>query len=316
MTLEMEDLLDELGVRLGHSTAHEVFGLCPGHKENLGREDRTPKTWSVSRYTGAHYCFSCGFGGSMPELIMKLSKRSYWDALKLMREYDIDPADPDDLPKTYRPKGKVETFKTMPDHTLQVFGPPPEKELRRRKISLEAAAHYDVLWDDEVPCWICPIKLLGGALLGWQAKGKGYFDNYPESVPKSQTCFGIDKFEPGTTAILMESPLDAPHLWTEGFDGGLASFGVGVSDDQLRLILSLTDKLLLALDNDEEGERWTRRIITGDLGPKKPRGTAWGTKFNLEVINYKKTKAKDPGEMTGEQLEWALENAIHSTEYV
>lgn len=318
MSADLEGLLEEIGVRIGRETDDEIFGYCPGHKENLGREDRSPRTWSVNRATGNHHCFACGYGGTLPELVMEHGKLGYWGALKLLRDFEVDLADPDDLPTTYHDRGgkKAKVSKPLADDALAQFELPPDKELRRRKISAKAAAYYDIGWDPDIKCWITPIKLLGGQVLGWQAKNKRMFDNYPEGVTKQVTCFGIDRFEAGETAVLVESPLDVAHAYTEGFDGFLSSYGVGVSDEQMRLILSLTDRLVLALDHDDDGRAWTRRLITGDRGPRKPKGVAWGAKFDLHVINYSRTDAKDPGEMTGDEIEWALENAMHSSEWL
>lgn len=318
MSADLEALLEQIDVKLGRSTEHEVYGYCPGHKENLGREDRHPNTWSVSRYTGAHYCFSCEFGGSLVELIIRQTKCSLWNALKLMREYGIETADPGELPESYHKPNRKRTveIKRFSERELEQFVPVPDEQLRRRKLSAKSCAYYDVCWDSDLKSWITPIRLgVGGVLIGWQVKNQHYFDNFPEAVPKSMTLFGLNKFEPGSVAILVESPLDVVKLHTEGFDGGLSPFGVAVSDDQMRLLLGLTEDVVLALDNDDNGERWTRRIITGDRGPKKPRGIAWATKFNMTVFNYEKTDAKDPGEMTGDEIEWALTHAIHSTEY-
>lgn len=318
---ELEELLEEeLGIKLGHSTDHEVFGYCPGHMENLGRKDRSPRTWSVSRYTGAHYCFACTYGGSMIELIQYLRPEvGLWQALKLMREYGLEPADPNELPESYhsrKPRRNEESIKFMSEQELEQFEPVPREVAAKRGLRTDSLDYYGVLWDADIKAWITPIRLgPGGRLMGWQAKNKRLFDNYPAEVPKSLTLFGIDKLVPHSTAILVESPLDVVKLHSEGFDNGVSSFGVAVSEDQMRLLLSMTQDVVLALDNDDNGERWTRRLITGDRGAKKPRGVAWATKFNMTVFNYKRTDAKDPGEMTGDEIEWALAHAIHSTEY-
>lgn len=315
----LEELLEELGIKLGRSTDDEVYGLCPGHKEMLGREDRNPTTWSVSRHTGAHYCFSCEYGGTLVDLIQSLSKASLWDALGVLNEYGIDPYPDAELPESYhqKPRRRIEAAKTFNESRLDQFEPVPKRIARDREVSTASCAHYGVLWDEENECWITPIRHgPGGRLVGWQAKSDRFFENYPPEVPKSMTLFGLHKFEVNTTAILVESPLDVVKLHTEGFEGGLSSYGVAVSDEQMQLILSMTDTLILALDNDEAGVRWTRRLLTGERGPKRAKAVAWATRMNVFVFNYKRAKVKDPGEMTGDQIEWGLTNAIHSTEYV
>jgi DNA primase len=312
----LEDLLEEIGITLGRSTEDEVFGLCPGHKNQLGREDRKPTTWSVSRRTGGHYCFACEYGGSMVELIVELTKCSVWDALKLMRHYGIDPTDPEGMPDSYHERpSKTAKTKHLPEEALDQFDEVPAAQLEKRKLSAKSAKHYDVLWDSNIKCWILPVRLIGGALIGWQAKSARFFDNYPESMQKSSTLFGINRFESGEPAILVESPLDVVRLHTLGYDNAVAAMGTNVSDEQMRLLLSVTDEIVLALDNDDAGQRWMHRVITGHRGKRKQPGVAWGTKFKTYVFNYRKTDGKDPGEMSADEIEWGFEHAVAATDW-
>lgn len=321
MTHDLEGLLEEIGIGLGRSTDWEVYGFCPGHKERLGREDRRPTTWSVARTTGNHFCFSCGYGGTLPELIVEQVGGTTWGAMGRMIDHGMDPSDTADLPESFFDRrNQKPSPKHMDERRLDAFTEPPLKALRKRSLTPSAARHYGIRWSPGDKCWITPIRLVGGALIGWQAKGKRFFDNYPAKVPKSQTLFGADVFpeEHGTTAILMESPLDVPRLYAAGFEGGLAAFGVYVSDDQMRLLLSLTDELILALDNDDNGVTETHRLITGEnLRRKKNRqGIAWLTKFSdLRVYNYGDSSAKDPGEQDDDEIEWGIENAIPAIDW-
>lgn len=43
----------------------ELHALCPAH------EDRSP-SWSINAHTGVHHCFSCGFGGNVAKLVIRL----------------------------------------------------------------------------------------------------------------------------------------------------------------------------------------------------------------------------------------------------
>lgn len=317
---DLEALLTDIGIKLGRSTDWEVYGYCPGHKEILGRADRTPGTWSVARTTGNHYCFSCGYGGTLVDLILDRKGGTPWGALTRMREYGIDLSDPDDLPESFfeNRRRTADVPDHLGEHELARFVDPPLKVLKKRCLTPVSAKHYGVRWDAERRCWITPIRLVGGALLGWQEKNERFFNNHPKKVAKSKTLFGIDVLPANATAILVESPLDVCRLHSAGFLGGVSSFGVMVSDDQMRLLLSVTDELILALDNDDNGLRETRHLLTGEPrgGKFKKKGIPWLIKFaDIRVFNYGESDAKDPGEMAADEIEWGIENAVPAEDW-
>ena len=68
---EMESVLQGLGIEVVGSRGWEVQGMCPGHKERTGHEDRNP-SWYINAESGAHICFSCGFKGNLNSLIAYL----------------------------------------------------------------------------------------------------------------------------------------------------------------------------------------------------------------------------------------------------
>ncbi len=83
----------------------------------------------------------------------------------------------------------------------------------------------------------------------------------------------------------------------------------------MHLIKDFTDEVILALDNDDSGRKATRRLITGKR-PNKVSTTAWGNSLNVSVFNYGGSTAKDPGDMTDAEIEFGIDKAIHSTEWL
>lgn len=320
---DIEGLLEEIGIRLGRSTDWEVYGYCPWHEEILGRPDGHPTTWSVARNTGNSHCFSCGGGGTLIDLILRQRGGTAWAALSLMRQYGIDPTDVDTLPESFlgRRKGRS---RPAPDHldesALAGYVDPPLSALRKRHLTPAAARHYGVRWDAEEKCWITPIRLPGGALIGYQEKNERFFNNVPPKVPKSQTLFGIEVLENDVTAILVESPLDVLRIYGAGFEGAVAAFGVYVSPAQMGVLRSYTTEVILALDNDDNGRAETHRLITGEARGKRKKFAKpmvpWADKFpGLAVYNYGSSTAKDPGEQGDEEIEWGIMNAIPALDW-
>lgn len=134
--------------------------------------------------------------------------------------------------------------------------------------------------------------------MGWQEKNDRWFRNRPNTVPKSTTLFGIDVF-PGGRAILVESPLDAVRLYEAGISGGLASFGVQVSDKQMGLLRDRAELTIVALDNDSKGRRLSEDI----------RNT-YAQRMRIRYFNYEAAPdAKDIGDMTDEQIRYGVDNS-------
>jgi hypothetical protein len=133
--------------------------------------------------------------------------------------------------------------------------------------------------------------------LGWQEKSERRFNNQPPGMRKSLTLFGIDRFPEGEIAILVESPLDAVRLHHEGYEGAVSSYGVRVSEAQMRLIVERTDDVLVALDDDEEG-----RVRGAELG--------WepiSDRVRTRTLDYSRCSGrKDVGEMTSEEIHAAI----------
>lgn len=296
----LEALLTEaLGMRIAWSNDEEIFCLCPYH------DDRRPGTWSLNRATGAHWCFACSRGGSLDDLIRREQGGTYWNTLGLLEEFGVKLV-AEELPDSYHAlrKAKVVTHRILSEQALEGLTLPPQKEREKRSLTREACQRCEVLWDPERGLWVLPIRLFGGALIGWQEKKGRYVSNEPLGVKKSATLFGIHR-PSWEAAILVESPLDTARLYAAGYDGGVSSYGVAVHNDQMRLVLDKTDTLVLALDNDKYGRATTRRLVK-----------EWGGRFKLSVLNYQRAEGcKDVGEMTDAEIEWALDHAVDSTEY-
>jgi hypothetical protein len=88
----------------------------------------------------------------------------------------------------------------------------------------------------------------------------------------------------------------------------------------MKLIVRVARRLVLALDNDPEGTRMTKQLITGKkvrIGNDGKRRvspvTNWAKRIPTTVWNYGKTKAKDPGEQDDAAIRRSYETAVHAS---
>ena len=177
------------------------------------------------------------------------------------------------------------------------FTDPPPDALQDRRIDLASARHFGVRWEHgrSLGAWILPIVSPQGAFWGFQRKKGRNLRNRPDEVRIGRTLFGLDQFQPGSLAIVTESPLDAVYLWRLGYGGALAGFGAGVSAYQLRLLRDRTDRLVLALDADQAGRVATHRLLSSTVAFRE-----------APVLDYSRTDAKDPGGMEPDEVERAV----------
>jgi len=253
---DVRSCLEDLGIEAARISDGEVWAVCPGHFSRLGRVNYRPNKWSVNLETGQHSCFSCGFSGSFVYLVQEIKGYDRHDAEQWVRGRGgvsrLRRILADSSRRTSHLEGdsRVQPWN---EARLALFSDPPDSALDGRRVSSGAVDHYGVLWDSDHNNWILPIRSpYTGELWGFQEKGSGWFSNKPLRVKKSDTLFGIDVFE-GTTAILLESPLDCLRLYSAGVYGGLSSFGVNVSEAQLDLLFDVAETIIFALDNDEVG---------------------------------------------------------------
>lgn len=295
--MQIEDALRELGIDDYKIIGDEAIARCPSH------DDRHP-SWSINLRSGVHHCFSCGFAGNLASLVAHSLEIPYteaviwcntklgWARAQYWRE-DVNL-------RNYAP-AKLK----LTEASLALFTEPPIELLIQRGITREAAQQFGVLWDEEKQSWIFPIRdPYTHDLWGWQIKNGRTYRGYPAGVRKSETLYGLQAFEYGSPAILVESPIDVVRLYCAGFRGGLASYGVSVSAAQFAIILNITDSLTVALDNDLPGVGETTRICKEFTIPE------------LRVFNYGSVSAKDPGELIDEEILEGMQNATSSIRWL
>jgi hypothetical protein len=287
-----------LGIEFRES-GDELTARCPMHEARTGRADAHP-SWSINAKTGLFNCFSCGYRGSLATLVRDLNgDASDLDAARsfIVRQPIRDTVSLPDLSLPIRPS------RALDDSLLGRFTAPPTWARNRRRVSREACAAYQVLWDLASESWILPIREpYSLALMGWQEKSETSrkFRNHPIGVKKSHTVFGVQSISE-ERVVVVESPLDAVRLWTAGITGAVAVFGALVSKRQLSL-MTAAQEVIFALDNpriDEAGKRSVQQLLQDTKGVLR----------SVKFFDYGKTTAKDPGDMTDQEVNDGIRHA-------
>lgn len=285
---DLASVLDELGLEVGRERGLEVWATCP----NPDHDDSRPTNYSVNTESGDGFCFACGFRHEgLTPLVAMLLKLDGWSSSRWLRERGATvSARLERLEKRHQKPEKFDPNDYSIESQFAVFTDPPDEALAERELTRASVIDYRVRWNPKRDTFILPVHDRKGTLLGWQERTKPAPLNHPRGLKKKRALFGMEIFR-GKRAILVESPLDAVRLWSEGLDGGLSSFGARVSTEQMRLILAHARELVLALDNDDAGIDMTQELIEN-----------YGSRIPMRVFSYGDAKGKDPGDMTAEEI--------------
>lgn len=315
---DLETAVADLGIEIRRIEEHEIVGMCPKHLERTGSQDNHP-SWAVNRDTGFHNCFSCGYKGNFLGLVMDMKFRNdAFRASKWIRQYGVNlQAATQALRITWddrRQEPELEEADLDLGGIYAMFDDPPAQALADRELSAEACKHYGVRWEAKHASWIIPIRRPDDAvLIGWQVKADSgrFFRNFPTGVDKGRCLFGWEVFEPGTPAIVVESPLDAVRIYTAGISGAVATYGAEWTNAQMRLLVEDASELIAGFDNDKSGRKATQLLLHGD---KKDKRRGYIGSIRIYLANYDGIKAKDPGEMSDEQIhDWAETSRFWAT---
>ena len=304
---DVASCLVELGIDF-KVNGDEAVGKCPMHYERTGKEDAHP-SWSVRLEdsaddipAGTFNCFACGYRGGFVQLVADVTKWDWFEAVAWVRARGGIERARMVLERHKQRDNKVDTTQWLNEASLALFVDPPQKALDKRNLDPFPVSELGIRWDTDKDAWILPIRDPNThELWGWQEKNDRYFRNRPTDVKKSHTLFGLDAYE-GEVAVILESPLDVARLYTAGIPGGLSSFGAAISDKQMALIIAHADKVIMALDNDRDGMKYSEMMRT-----------LHARRINMSFLNYDGIDAKDVGEMTDEQIFQAYSTATSST---
>jgi 5S rRNA maturation endonuclease (ribonuclease M5) len=282
---DVEQILDQLNIVV-RSKGRELSAECPFHTDSH-------PSFSINANSGLWICYQCGRAGTLEMLIQEITGETATGA-SLLREV------------RRRPKKAKEELEAPQEIDINIvraiyasLKTPPSWACEERSFGRAEAKEYSIKWDHG---WVLPIWDPEGVhgdvfdLWGWQYKQIDFHSNFPKTVKKSMTLFGLREFlwhGDGNSLILVESPLDVVRLATVGL-WAVASFGAIVSKRQMELLIDATDRVVLALDNDDAGREATKRIYRPLIGRV----------HRVHVVTERfPDKCKDPGEMSDKQIE-------------
>lgn len=273
-TLDLEEVLSELGLEVASEDDAQLYCRCPFH------DDERP-SFAISRGSGLWICYTgCG-EGNLVGLVAQV-QGSDWAAARRWLQHRssafgseaavlelIEPAEESaavERPLYFYERGQ--TYKYMLD----------------RGFTAATLKKWDVGRDGQLRAVAIPYRPEGELLgLVYRFIDPGVEPKYDNTgrLPKSQHLFGWEHLPAAPDEVVVaEGPLDVLWLDQHGY-AAVGILGSRLSAKQADLLVHRTGQVVLALDADEPGRRGTKRAIE-QLGSRlrRTRVVRWppGTK--------------------------------------
>jgi DNA primase len=239
--------------------------FCPFHNNY-----RSP-AGEVSKETGIFWCFSCQESKNLIEVIMQISKKSYFEVMRLIDSKADSRNLIDQISST------LEKTNTFIQYDLEVIERLHEnvftnvramKYFNDRGINKDSIDRYKLGYSTNQDMVIIPVHSPDGICLGFVGRsieGKRFKNSV--DLPKSKTLFNLFRNKRVDKIFVVESSFDAIRLEQVGAHA-VATLGATISKEQRKLLKQYFNQVIALGDNDDAGTNMSNKLIT-DLGSSR-----------------------------------------------
>lgn len=248
---QVQRVLLSCGITTEYEVETDFIIYCPYHSNH-----RTPAA-EVSKETGQFFCFGCGESKSLTELVMFATKRSFFEAARLIDSKKAETNILEDLSKILDKPDEFVEFDVELIHNLNknaLWSSRAAEYLKGRGISKASVETYLIGYSAKQDMITIPIQAPDGMYVGFVARsieGKE-FKNSP-GLPRSKTMFNIARAKRYSKVFVVESSFDAIRLEQVGAHA-VATLGASVNKRQKELLKKYFNSIILVSDNDEAGK--------------------------------------------------------------
>jgi DNA primase len=282
---QIKRILEGAGLDIESEVDTDFIVFCPFHANN-----RTP-AGEVDKNSGIFFCFSCHHVCDLVELIMHVSGRKYFEAVRFIKSKEQQSSVLDTLNKKLIDVPEYTQFDQILIkrlNTQALESPRAMRYFEGRLINEASVRKFALGFSEKQDMVTIPVHSPDGMEVGFVGRsieGKD-FKNTPK-LPKAKILFNLHRVKSSKKVYVVESSFDAIRLDQCGFPA-VATLGANVSNYQIDLLKKYFNNICVIADNDEAGGNMKDKIIE-HLGSR------------TIVINIDK-KYKDIGDMTDEAI--------------
>jgi DNA primase len=283
---QIKRVLTGAGITIESEVDSDFIIFCSFHSNT-----RTP-AGEVHKSNGTFFCFSCQKVADLVELVMHVSGRTYFEAVRFIKGKEQE----NDLEIEINKKLYIKTDYVPYDELIikrlnnQMLDSDRAKNyMLYRKITQDSIIKFALGYSEKQDMVTIPVHSPEGIPVGFVGRsieGKD-FKNTP-GLPKSKTLFNLHRVKTADRVYVVESSFDAIRLDQVGFPA-VATLGANVSNSQTELLQKYFNNIIVIADNDEAGGNMKDKIIE-KLGSR------------VSVIQLNK-EYKDIGDMPDEEIQ-------------
>ena len=293
---QVRRVLTGAGLDIEQEVDTDYIVFCPFHNNF-----RTPAA-EVDKDTGMLFCFSCHKHADIIELVMHLSNRTYFEAVRYVKTKEGSTDIEQEINRKLITKPEFVPFDEVLIKRLNTQALESPRAMRYysgRMITESSMRKFSLGYSEKQDMVTIPVYTSDGMSVGFVGRsieGKE-FKNTP-GLPKSKVLFNLHKIKTSNKVYVVESSFDAIRLDQVGFPA-VATLGANVSNTQIELLQKYFNNIIVVADNDEAGGNMKDRIVE-KLGSR------------VSVIKLNK-EYKDIGDMDDEaikNLEFLFDKSI------
>jgi len=246
------------GISIESEVDSDYIIFCPFHNNY-----RTP-AGEISKERGTFFCFSCQTSKSLPELVMYVTQKTYFESIRMIESFTTESNISSTIDSLLQDQPEYVSFDELMIRRLNqqaLDSPRAMRYYEGRRISENSVKKFLLGYSDKQDMVTIPMHSPDGAVVvGFVARsveGKE-FKNTPK-LPKSKILFNLHRAKKHSTVYVVESSFDAIRLDQNGL-ASVATLGANVSRTQTDLLTKYFNSVIVVADNDEAGKEMQAKI--------------------------------------------------------
>jgi DNA primase len=257
------------GIDVVYEVESDFIIFCPYHNNY-----RSPAA-EVSKENGLFYCFGCQESHSLIEVIMHVTKRSYFESARMV---DSKSENVNFIESMEAKLNKKPDFVEFDNELIKRLNTSALNSQRAanyylgRGITKDSVERYLLGYSESQDMVTIPVHSPDGMCLGFvgrSVEGKE-FKNTP-GLPKAKTMFNLFRAKRFDKVFVVESSFDAIRLEQVGAHA-VATLGASVSSKQRELLKKYFNNVIVLGDNDAAGKEMANKL-TNILGSNSIRAS-------------------------------------------
>ena len=245
------------GIDVVYEVESDFIIFCPYHNNY-----RSPAA-EISKESGLFYCFGCQESHSLIEVIMHVTKRSYFESARMVDSKS------DKANFIEALESKLDKKPDFVEFDSEVI-----KRLNDSALNSQRAAQYYIgrgITKDSVEKYLLgysqsqdmvtiPVHSPDGICLGFVGRsieGKEFKNTL--GLPKAKTMFNLFRAKRFDKVFVVESSFDAIRLEQAGAHA-VATLGASVSGKQRELLKQYFNNVIILGDNDDAGKEMAKKL--------------------------------------------------------